>query len=68
MTTIETVEGDTLDELIALHYGADALSDALAAVLAANAGLAGLGNDTPAGTRIKLPDLGAVARRRPALW
>lgn len=68
MTIIETVEGDALDELIALHYGADVLSDALAAVLAANAGLAGLGNALPAGTRIELPDLGAVARRRPALW
>ena len=68
MTTIETVEGDALDELLALHYGTDALSDALAAVLAANAGLARLGNDLPAGTRIKLPDLATAARRRPALW
>ena len=66
--TIVTVEGDALDEIVALHYGADALSDALAAVLAANAGLAGLGNNPPAGTRIDLPDRTAVARRRPALW
>lgn len=68
MTKIVTVEGDALDEIITLHYGADALSDALTAVLAANAGLARLGNDLPAGTRIDLPDRTAVARRRPTLW
>lgn len=68
MTTIVTVQGDTLDEIIALHYGADALSAAAAAVLAENADLAQLGNDLPAGTRIDLPDQTAVTRRRPALW
>ena len=33
MTTIVTVDGDTLDEIIVLHYGAEVVSAALTAVL-----------------------------------
>lgn len=68
MTTVVTVEGDALDELIAQHYGASAVSAALATVLAANIGLAQLGNSLPAGIRIVLPDQSAITRQRPSLW
>ena len=68
MTTIRTVDGDTLDELVVLHYGEAAFSAALAAVLSANPGLAELGASPPAGTRIVLPDQAAITRRRPTLW
>ena len=70
MTTVVTVAGDTLDEIIALHYGPDddAVSAALAAVLAANIGLARIGPSLPAGTRIVLPDQTTSTRQRPRLW
>lgn len=67
MTVITTVEGDELDELVGQHYGVDAVSAGLAAVLAANLGLAAHGIRIPGGTRIVLPDLPATARRV-ALW
>ena len=67
MTTIVTVRGDALDALIVEHYGADALSVALAAVLAANIGLARHGLVLPAAVRIELPDL-PVTQQRIALW
>ena len=67
MTTITTVEGDELDLLLAEHYGPELASVALAAVLDANLGLAALGFDPPAGTRIVLPEV-EPARRRIALW
>ena len=54
---IVTEQGDALDALLALHYGADRVSDALPACLAANPGLAALGAVPPAGTRITLPDI-----------
>ena len=62
MTTIESVRGDHLDELIAAHYGAGSMSAALDAVLAANLGLAAAGDPLPEGTRIALPDLSATPR------
>lgn len=68
MTTITTIEGDELDLLLEEHYGVGRASDALAAVLGANLGLAALGLRPPAGTRIVLPDLPAPSRRRVALW
>ena len=68
MTTIVTAAGDSLDELVSLHYGPDVLSTALAAVLAANIGLAQVADDLPPGTRIVLPGQDAVTRQRPALW
>ena len=68
MTTITTIAGDELDQLLELHYGADAVSDALSAVLAANLGLAALGIRLSAGTRIVLPDLPDVTARRAKLW
>ena len=67
MTIITTIEDDELDLLIEAHYGAAAASAALAAVLAANLGLAELGFRPPAGTRILLPDLPSTVRRT-ALW
>lgn len=57
MTRITTVEGDDLDALLAEHYGAASASAALAAVLAANPGLARLGPRPPGGTAILLPSL-----------
>ena len=66
MTTIVTVPGDALDALIVEHYGADALSVALAAVLATNIGLARHGLVLPA-VRIELPEL-PVTQQRIALW
>ena len=68
MTTIVTVEGDTLDEIIAQHYGAEAVSAALTAVLIENSGLAQLGNSLPGGIRIRLPEQNTITRQRPALW
>ena len=67
MTTIKTIEGDHLDDLVALHYGAANASRGLAAVLRANRGLAAFGPTPPAGTRVMLPD---IAPRRPEirLW
>ena len=68
MTTITTVEGDELDDLVAQHYGDEAVSVALAAVWKANLGLAGLGIRIPAGTRVVLPDLLQPTVRRTDLW
>lgn len=68
MTVILTVEGDELDLLLAEHYGADRVSDALAVVFRVNLGLAAKGGRPPAGTRIVLPDLPAGGRRRVQLW
>ena len=68
MTTIVTVAGDALDEIVALHYGTEAVSAALADVLLENSGLAQMGNDLPAGTRIRLPEQTAITHQRPALW
>lgn len=68
MTTIVTTAGDTLDELVFAHYGPDVFSAALTAVLAANIGLARVGDNLPPGTRIVLPEQDAVTRQRPALW
>lgn len=68
MTTIVTVDGDTLDEIIALHYGPEAVSAALTAVLLENSGLAQLGNNLPAGIRIRLPEQNTITRQRPTLW
>lgn len=67
MTTILTVAGDHLDDLIARHYGAAVMSAALDAVLFANIGLSAHGPTLPAGLRIVLPD---IAPRTPAvrLW
>ena len=68
MTTIVTVNGDTLDEIIVLHYGAEVVSAALTAVLSENPGLAQIGNSLPAGIRIRLPEQNTITRQRPALW
>ena len=68
MTSILTVAGDELDQLLEQHYGAEAVSDALSVVLGANLGLAQLGIRIPAGTRIVLPDLPDVTARRAPLW
>ena len=68
MTTIVTVDGDTLDEIIALHYGPEVVSAALTAVLIENSGLAQLGNSLPAGIRIRLPAQDTITRQRPTLW
>lgn len=68
MTVITTVAGDELDQLLELHYGAELVSTALSAVLAANLGLAALGIRVPAGTRIVLPDLPSATSRRVSLW
>ena len=67
MTTILTVAGDHLDDLIARHYGATVMSIALEAVLLANIGLSAYGPTPPAGLRIILPD---IAPETPAirLW
>lgn len=65
--TIESARGDNLDELIAAHYGADSMSAALDATLAANPGLAALGDPLPEGTRIVLPAL-PVTSRTVQLW
>ena len=67
MTTIVTVDGDTLDEIIALHYGPE-VSASLTAVLIENSGLAQLGNSLPAGIRIRLPEQDTITRQRPTLW
>lgn len=61
MTRITTIAGDTLDGLLAEHYGAGAVSAAMEAVLGANLDLARLGPQPPAGTVIVLPDLPAAA-------
>ena len=68
--SITTTAGDELDVLLAAHYGAGAVNQALAVVLAANIGLAQHGNRPPAGTRIVLPDLPAASatRQRVRLW
>ena len=68
MTTIVTVDGDALDEIIALHYGPEAVSAALTAILLENSGLARLGNNLPAGIRIRLPEQNTITRQRPTLW
>ena len=67
-TTIVTVDGDTLDEIIALRYGAAAVSAALTAVLKENSGLAQIGNSLPPGIRIRLPEQNTITRQRSALW
>ena len=68
MTTVVTVAGDTLDELLAQRYGANTVSAALADVFAVNVGLAQIGNVLPPGTRIVLPDPVTITRQRPTLW
>lgn len=70
MTVIVAVAGDALDELITLHYGPEIpISAAMAAVLAANPGLAAHGNSLSAGVRITFPDKDAIIDQgRPALW
>ena len=68
MTTIVTDDGDTLDEIIALHYGPEVVSVALTAVLIENSGLAQLGNSLPAGIRIRLPAQDTITHQRPTLW
>ena len=66
--TIETLAGDFLDELVVQHYGVDAASAALDAVLAANPGLAARGPVLPAGVRVVLPDLKPPAAGVLQLW
>ena len=56
MTTLVTIDGDALDALVVQHYGAAAASAGLAAVLAANRGLAAQGPILPAGLVLRLPD------------
>ena len=56
MTTLVTIAGDALDALVAEHYGATAASAGLAAVLAANRGLAAQGPILPAGLVLRFPD------------
>ena len=68
MTTVVSVEGDVLDEIVAPHYGAAFVSDAIAAVLSANIGLGLIGPSLPTGTRIALPELSGITRHRPRLW
>ena len=68
MTTIVTIEGDTIDGLVAEHYGVHAVSTAIPSVLEANIGLADRGNTLPAGLRIVLPDQSAITSERPPLW
>ena len=60
MTSIVTLDGDHLDALLVQHYGVDVAPSALAAVLAANVGLAAYGPVLPSGVRIVLPDLTPV--------
>lgn len=67
MTTILTVGGDHLDDLIARHYGVTAMSAALEAVLLANIGLSAHGPTPPTGLRIVLPDI-APASSAIRLW
>lgn len=66
--TITTIAGDLLDDLVAQHYGVEAASAALSAVLDANSGLAARGPVLPAGVRIVLPDLAPAATRVLRLW
>lgn len=68
--TITTTAGDELDVLLAAHYGAGAVNQALTVVLTENIGLAQHGNRPPAGTRIVLPVLPAAgaAQQRTRLW
>lgn len=58
-TTLTARQGDTLDLLLwrELALGAAALP----AVLAANAGLAGVGPELPAGTSVTVPDAAVSA-------
>ena len=68
MTVIVTVDGDALDELVAQHYGVEVVSAALGVVLAANSGLAAIGNSLPGGIRITLPEQNTITQQRPSLW
>lgn len=68
-TTVRSVQGDTLDDLVWQHYGRSA--GAVEAVLEANPGLADLGPILPTGTSVTLPDLEPAAPesgRRLKLW
>ena len=56
MTTLVTIADDALDALVSQHYGPAATSTALAAVLAANLGLARYGPLLPAGLVLRFPD------------
>ena len=64
--TITIAEGDELDAILIAAYGDRSIA-ALAAVLAANPGLAAGGNRPPAGTHVRLPDLPA-GDGRTGLW
>ncbi len=70
MIAIVTVQGDQLDALLAEHYGAHRLSDALAAVLAdpRNLELARHGPVLPGGLRIVLPEIPPAAPPGAELW
>lgn len=56
-TTYQTRDGDVLDAVCALHYGAENLSYIVTQVLEANPGLADIGAVYPSGLFITLPDL-----------
>jgi phage tail protein X len=58
-TTYKTSQGDTLDYVCWKHYGQQ--SGAVEAVLAANPGLADLGEVLPTDTSITLPELAQPA-------
>ena len=66
--SISTLDGDFLDDLVAQHYGVEAASGALNAVLAANPGLAARGPVLPAGLTIVLPDLAPTDTGVLRLW
>jgi len=56
-TTYQTLDGDVLDAICALHYGTENLSYTVTQVLEANPGLADVGAVYPSGLFITLPDL-----------
>lgn len=70
VTRLRVAVDSALDELLWRHYGAGVdLSAAVAAVLAANPGLAAHGLVLPAGTEVAIPDtVDAPAREEASLW
>ena len=66
-TTVQALQGDTLDQLCKRHLGTTA--GTVEAALAANPGLAALGPVLPLGTRVTLPAAAAPATtNRLKLW
>ena len=68
MTRLVTIDGDALDALVAQHYGPAAASAALAAVLAANLGLAAHGPVLPAGLVLRFPEPPLPEPPRTRVW